>query len=510
MSRPRGSGRAQGGTAPAAGGGETTAVRPEELGLEGPITYPEAPADLARFSWRTSLKYFGPGAIIAGATIGSGETVFAARGGAVFGYAILWTFVLGTLFKAAMQYSVNRYTVIAGEHPMQRWVTLIPGPRGWFTLFLAIISIGSFPLWAGGLSVGIGDLAAFLWGGDGRVWATGALIVLGSLAWLGGYSVMERVFQGLILGMLVAVGLGVLFARPDWLDALLGLIPNVPSYEPWIQERYAEIAARPVWVELVTYVGAIGGGTYDYIGYAGMLRQKRWGLLGREDLIEMENRFAKVERGASLPIDDSPEEVRKAKAWARAPFGDVTIANVVMILFALGFIIQGANLLHEASVAPSEDTVLVHQARFLTVIAPWLKYLWYAAAFAALGDTVYALWEIYTHTAYESIGAFSERVRSAGIRAIRPWVYAYVGLSGLIAIWIGGDLVTIVTWAAILGGSLTIGAMALAMPWTERRMLPPGLRMRKGGSLLVTVSGVALLALGIVAILQGIGVIPSV
>lgn len=35
-----------------------------------------------------------------------------------------------------------------------------------------------------------------------------------------------------------------------------------------------------------------------------------------------------------------------------------------------GFIIQGANLLHEASVAPSEDTVLVHQARFLTVIAP--------------------------------------------------------------------------------------------------------------------------------------------
>lgn len=132
------------------------------------------------------------------------------------------------------------------------------------------------------------------------------------------------------------------------------------------------------------------------------------------------------------------------------------------------------------------------------------------AAFAALGDTVYALWEIYTHTAYESIGAFSERVRSAGIRAIRPWVYLYVGLSGLIAIWIGSDLVTIVTWAAILGGSLTKRAMALAMPWTGKRMLPPGLRMSKGGSLLVTVSGVALLALGIVAILQGIGVIPSV
>jgi hypothetical protein len=510
MGRSRDSGRAQGRTAPAAGGGEATAVRPEELGLEGPVTYPEAPADLAKFSWRTALKYFGPGAIIAGATIGSGETVFAARGGAVFGYAILWTFVLGALFKAAMQYSVNRYTVVAGEHPMLRWVTLIPGPRGLV-----------HPLSGDHLDRLVSPVGWRSVGGHGRP----RRVPVGWRRTGVGHGSANRPRHAGMARRLLGHGEGLSGAdtrnawsrRPrsavrtaDWLDALLGLIPNVPSYEPWFQERYAEIAARPVWVELVTYVGAIGGGTYDYIGYAGMLRQKRWGLLGREDLIEIENRFAKVERGAPLPIDDSPEEVRKAKAWARAPFGDVTIANVVMILFALGFIIQGANLLHEASVAPSEDTVLVHQARFLTVIAPWLKYLWYAAAFAALGDTVYALWEIYTHTAYESIGAFSERVRSAGIGAIRPWVYLYVGLTGLIAIWIGGDLVTIVTWAAILGGSLTIGAMALAMPWTEKRMLPPGLRMRKGGSLLVTVSGVALLTLGIVAILQGIGVIPSV
>jgi hypothetical protein len=58
-------------------------VDPGELELREAITYPDPPDDLARFSWRTTLKYFGPGAIIAGITIGSGETVFAARGGAV-------------------------------------------------------------------------------------------------------------------------------------------------------------------------------------------------------------------------------------------------------------------------------------------------------------------------------------------------------------------------------------------------------------------------------------------
>jgi Mn2+/Fe2+ NRAMP family transporter len=485
-------------------------VEPGELGLKEAITYPDPPDDLARFSWRTALKYFGPGAIIAGITIGSGETVFAARGGAVFGYAIMWTFVLGTLFKAAMQYSVNRYMVVAGEHPLQRWVTLFPGPRGWFTIFLAVISIGSFPLWAGGLSVGLGDFAASLWGGEGQIWATVFLVGLGALAWIGGYTWMERSFQFLIAFMLIALVIGVFVASPDWLDALLGLIPSVPSYESWIRTDFPEIASRPVWVEIVTYVGAIGGGTYDYIGYTGMLREKKWGLLGRKDLIELEHRFAEVDRGAQLPISDNPDELRKARSWARAPFGDVTLANIVVVLFAFAFIIQGANLLHEAQLAPSEDEVLTHQVRFLTVISPLLKYLWYAAAFVALGDTLYGLWEVYSYTTYESLGALSAKVRAAGVRAVRPYVYLYVGISGLIMVWTGADLVTIVTWAAILGGTLTMGAMALAMPWTERQMLPPGLRMKPAGAALVLVSGAVLLVLGVIAGLQGLGIIPSV
>ena len=45
------------------------------------------------------LKIFGPGAIIASVTIGSGETVFPSRSGAIFGYSLLWCFVLGTVIK---------------------------------------------------------------------------------------------------------------------------------------------------------------------------------------------------------------------------------------------------------------------------------------------------------------------------------------------------------------------------------------------------------------------------
>ena len=40
------------------------------------------------------LAIFGPGAVIASLTIGVGETVFSARGGAIFGYRLLWLFLL--------------------------------------------------------------------------------------------------------------------------------------------------------------------------------------------------------------------------------------------------------------------------------------------------------------------------------------------------------------------------------------------------------------------------------
>ena len=76
------------------------------------------------------VKFFGPGAIMASLTIGSGETFFASRGGAVFGYAIIWAFVLGCLFKWVQCYTAMRYLTFTGEHPIASWAHF-PGPRGW-------------------------------------------------------------------------------------------------------------------------------------------------------------------------------------------------------------------------------------------------------------------------------------------------------------------------------------------------------------------------------------------
>jgi hypothetical protein len=486
-------------------GGDAHGPHPRGLTPAGTLVYPEPPDYLkgGRFSPGLALRVFGPGAIIASITIGSGETVFASRGGAVFGYAIMWTFILGAILKAALAYSQNRYITLTGEHPMTRWAYLFPGPRGWFPLLLGALSIAAFPSWAGGLSVALGDLMSQVTAvGSGPLWATGLLVVAGGLAWIGGYAWMERAQILLIVFMLIAIVIGTFVAAPDWLAALVGLVPQAPSYAPWLQEAYADIAARPVWVEVATYIGAIGGGTYDYIGYTGMMREKNWGLLGRDDILDVADRFRGLPRQERLPISDAPEEVAKGRAWARAPLGDVLVSFIAMALFAILFIVNGANILHDQQLVPAENDVLTHQAQFLTVVHPAMEYLYYLAIFAAFFGTLYGLWEVYSYTTYESIGAVFPRVHRAGYRSVRKYVYAYVFIGGLILAWTVGELVVIVTPASIVGGVLTGGIFCLALLWTEKRMLPPAYRLRGFAYWWVMVAGVLLTLLGLVSIYE--------
>ena len=92
------------------------------------------------------LTIFGPGAVIASLTIGSGELIFSSRGGALFGYRLLWFFLLVLLFKWALVFVTARHMVLTGAHPFQRWMDL-PGPRGWFPLVFFMLALICFPIW---------------------------------------------------------------------------------------------------------------------------------------------------------------------------------------------------------------------------------------------------------------------------------------------------------------------------------------------------------------------------
>ncbi|MGH8867434.1 MAG: divalent metal cation transporter [Actinomycetes bacterium] len=149
---------------------------------------------------------------------------------------------------------MNRYTVVAGEHPMTRLATLFPGPKGWFPLVFGATSIAVVPSWVSGLGLGIGDLIAEGTVGTGTAWATFLIVLSAVLAWVGGYDRMEKA-QTVIVGfMLLAVAVSVVVLRPDWLGVLGGLVPTIPEYAGWLEADYPDIAARSRWLEVGAYL----------------------------------------------------------------------------------------------------------------------------------------------------------------------------------------------------------------------------------------------------------------
>ncbi|MBA8826472.1 Mn2+/Fe2+ NRAMP family transporter [Saccharopolyspora lacisalsi] len=473
------------------------------------LRLPEPPATLRtkRLSPATALKFFGPGAVVASLTIGGGESILASREGAIFGYTVLWAIVIGVVAKAALVYASNRHITVTGEHPMTRFAHVFPGPRGWFPLLLAVICLLSFPGWASGVAVALGDYLHSLGAGNATVYALIVLAAAGVLSFLGGYAVLEKVQVAIAALMVVLVLVGVAVAQPDWAAVLSGLVPGDLHYAPFVAEDYPDIAATSSWVELAVFMGGLGGGMYDYIGYTGMLREKRWGMLGHPDIAAVQRQLSGRDQHAQIPLSDDPAEVAKAKAWKRAPKLDTLAAFLAMGIIAAAFMISGATILGAQHQVPADNDVLTYQSQFLSTVAPLFEYFYIVAIVMVLFGTVYALWEAYSWSAYESLAAVSRTIRDRGQRGIRPYIYGWIALGSVLMILSGASFVALITPASLLGGVLACGLYGAGMLYIDHINMPRAYRMGPVLRLLVAVGSLFLTVAGIVALLSYAGVL---
>ena len=456
--------------------------------------YPALSEDMQARGLGAMLRIFGPGAIIASVTIGSGETVFASRGGAVFGYALLWCFIGGGLMKFVQVYTAARYMTLTGEHPLERW-KFLPGPQGWVVWVMAVLTVLCFPLWLSGLPKMLGGLTVWILGcedlaiwGDPRVWGTAFVALAIAITMVQSYGALEK-FQTVVVSvLLLSVLTAAAAAQPDWLAVLLGsIVPTMPAYDPWLISKYPAVAARSAWVELGTYLGAIGGGTQDYFGYIGMLREKAWGLLGRK--------VEAGEEGVAIASDD--ENIARGRAWLRGPLVDSGVSFACVVIFTMAFVVLGAAVLRPQHIVPEGMQLLSVQADFLTLLHPALVYLYQLGVFTAFFGTIMAAYELYTRTTHECLRPIVRRVREVPVGRFRPWVVGYCGIGGIAIMWMGGNPVAIVTPAAIFGGVLTCGLWCLLMVWTDHRFLPAPLRMGWPLRVINLISGVFLTGWGL-------------
>lgn len=176
-------------------------------------------------------------------------------------------------------------------------------------------------------------------------------------------------------------------------------------------------------------------------------------------------------------------------------------AFLALGVIAAAFMINGAAILGEKQQVPEGNDVLTYQSQFLASVAQIFEYFYIVAIVMVLFGTVYAVWEAYSWTTYESLAAVSEKVRERGQRGIRPFVYAWVGAGALLMIATGASFLALITPASIVGGVFACGIYGAGLLYVDKVNLPPEYRMSTLVRTLTALGSVFLTVCGVVAML---------
>jgi hypothetical protein len=296
-----------------------------------------------------------------------------------------------------------------------------------------------------------------------------------------GQTVIIVLFLAFIVASFVAL-------RPDLGELLWNaVVVSSPQYPPWVRESYPEIAARPPWLEAMTFIGLIGGNSTDYTAYLSFLREKKWGLAGR---------LTAAEESGDVAPPPSEDECAKGRLWLRAPLTDALLSFSMVAIFSILFLVLGALLLAPSRLVPHASELLTVQARFLTELHPRLAPLYVAGILTVFLGTIYGSFELQARALWECGRVVSVRLLSVTLPPYRRFVVLYGTASGLLLIWTGWDPVEIFT-PAILLGVLASGMWCFATLWVDRRFLPKPYRMSTALAAGVVIAGMVLVTFGV-------------
>ena len=108
------------------------------------------------------LLHLGPGMILAGSIVGSGELIATTRTGAEANFSFLWLILLGCIIKVFTQIELARYAISSGKTTLAM-LNEVPGPKikggnaiiwFWFVMFVATLAQ------QGGIVGGVGQALA--------------------------------------------------------------------------------------------------------------------------------------------------------------------------------------------------------------------------------------------------------------------------------------------------------------------------------------------------------------
>jgi len=353
--------------------------RPDPYALP-PDAIREPPRSLFR-----ALGQIGPGLILAGSIVGTGELIATTGLGAEHGYALLWLILFSCVIKVFIQTELGRYAITHGKTTLAALHTL-PGPRlgtnwlSWLWLAMMLFTqaqiaameglVGqaahmAFPgaapkvaAWAARLDPRWGP---FLEAHPEHFWASLTCLAAIALLLSGGYKRLEHVTTAMVAVvtlMTVACVVGLHWTRfpVDWVGLRRGLNVSLPT---------AGVALA------FTTFGITGVGASELFAYP------YWCI---------EKGYAR----AAGPRSADEGWARRARGWMRVMQLDAWASMIVFTLATAAFYILGAAVLHPQGLRPQGPGMLrTLSDMYVRPIGEWTAPVFLVGAWAVLFKTLY-------------------------------------------------------------------------------------------------------------------------
>jgi Mn2+/Fe2+ NRAMP family transporter len=480
------------------------------------------------------IRCIGPGLIVAGSIVGSGELIATTKTGAEAGFSLLWLIIIGCVVKVFAQVELGRYALISGKTTL-RALDEIPGPRikgrgnwiVWYWLVMWMASISQL----GGIVGGVGQALAISapltqmgsdynevadaetlkkfqdfsrdgsdvaplgtadidakWNEyeaahgsksskpkDAAIWAAVMAIATSFILVVGRYGLIQSLSTVLVASftVLTVINVFLLQGQPDWSVSLSEFFSGLSFQLP---ERNGEV--NPIGTALATF-GIIGVGASELVVYPYWCLEKGYARFTGEN-------------------DHSLEWQRRAQGWMRVMRVDAWGAMIIYTFATVAFYLLGAAILHRVELNPEKDTMVRTLAvMFVPVFSDWASAVFLFGAFAVLYSTFFVANASHARTFADAMGVVG--IIKQDDATVKKWIRRLSGIFPILClvIYIAFPRPAQLVLISGVTQGIMLPMLAGAALYFRYRRCVPGLTPGKLWDVMLWVSAFAMLITGL-------------
>jgi Mn2+/Fe2+ NRAMP family transporter len=334
--------------------------------------------------WQALCK-IGPGIILAGSIVGSGELIQTTTLGAKHGFIFLWLILFSCVIKVFVQIELGRYAISSGK-PTLGALHELPGPRlgtNWLVWWwLGMVMCTVFQL--GGMVGGVGqalnlafpdvspmlaDMAASSWPELSErlyqrpedPWAAVTSLAAIGLLLSGGYKRIE-LFTTLLVVSVTLVTVVCVVALPA---------TGFPLRTEDLREGFSFILPAAGIAAAFSTFGITGVGASELYSYPYWCLEKGYArFAGRRDT--------------------SDDWARRARGWIRVMHLDAWASMIIFTMATVAFYVMGATVLYRQDLHPDgSDLIATLSQMYVPAFGAWTTMAFLIGAWAVLFKTLY-------------------------------------------------------------------------------------------------------------------------